>query len=101
DPLSALSSRSFCPCDSRSAGLLYLPAGWWYTTARSCPQLYCSNVQYTSEMLFRRCGGNTGTHHHVAAATLRCPRGGLAKSAFEILIHTRSREGTCPRYHAS
>src|SRR5215468_5281137 len=56
-------------------------------STRSCPQLYCSFVQYTSEMLFRRCGGNTGSHHHVAAATLRCPRGGVAKSAFEILIH--------------
>src|SRR5919201_4799039 len=57
-------------------------------SARSCPQLYCSFVQYASEMLSRRCGGNTGTHHHAAAATLRCPRGGVAKSAFEILIHT-------------
>src|SRR5262249_19321946 len=55
-------------------------------SARSCPQLYCSFVQYASEMFSRRGGGNTGTHHHAAAATLRCPRGGVAKSAFEILI---------------
>src|SRR6266851_5714568 len=31
----ALSSRPFCPCESRQAGLLYLPARWRYTTR--CP----------------------------------------------------------------
>jgi hypothetical protein len=30
DPL----SRPFCPCDSRQAGFLYLPARWRYTTPR-------------------------------------------------------------------
>src|ERR671924_2107714 len=71
--------------------------GWRHTSpheqqgengsTRSYPQLYCSFVQYSSEMLSRRGGGSTGTHHYAAAATLRCPRGGVAKSAFEILIH--------------
>src|SRR6266498_495570 len=33
----ALSSRPFCPCDSRQAGLWYLPARWRYTTThRRC-----------------------------------------------------------------
>src|SRR5215470_4433422 len=27
-----LSSRPFCPCDGRQAGLGDLPARWWYTT---------------------------------------------------------------------
>src|SRR3989442_9000420 len=27
-------------------------------SARSCPQLYCSFVQYTSKNLTRECGGN-------------------------------------------
>src|SRR6266571_7019353 len=51
-------------------------------SARSCLQLYCSYVQYTSKMLPRRCGGNTGTHRRAAAATLCCPGGGGGKSAF-------------------
>src|SRR5215510_9727751 len=59
---------------------------------RSYPQLYCSFVQYASKMLCRRCGGNTGTHHHVAVATLWCPHGRVAKSAFEILIHYKLRK---------
>src|SRR5262245_50335830 len=63
-------------------------------STRSRPQLYCSFVQYASKMLSRRCGGNTGTHHHAAAATLRCPRGGGAKSAFEILIRCQRTLGT-------
>ena len=54
-------------------------------SARSCQQLHCSFVQYTSEMFPRRCGGNTGTHHHAAAATLRCPRGGWQKVRLKFL----------------
>src|SRR5262249_39386313 len=54
-------------------------------STRSCPQLYCSFVQYASEMLSRRCGGNTGTHHHAAAATLRCRAAGWEKVRLKFL----------------
>src|SRR5919204_1232307 len=55
--------------------------------ARSCPQLYCSLVQYTSTILTWECGGKTRYAPPAPAATLRCPHGGGGKSAFEILIH--------------
>src|SRR5205085_5433038 len=70
--------------------------GWRYTSphgqqgengsARSCPQLYCSFVQHTSQMLTWECGERHGTHRLAPAATLRCPRDGSGKSAFEIPI---------------
>src|SRR5262249_58112000 len=53
-------------------------------SARSGPQLYCSSVQYASKILTWECGESRGTHRLAPAATLRCPRGGGGKSAFEI-----------------
>src|SRR5205823_6314040 len=60
--------------------------GWRHTSphgqqgengqARSCPQLYCSNVQYTSKNLTRECGGNIRDASPCSAA--------VAKSAFGI-----------------
>src|ERR1051326_857450 len=47
--------------------------------ARSCPQLYCSNVHYTSKKLTRACGGNIRDASPCSAAA--------AKSAFGIPIH--------------
>src|SRR5437879_6832078 len=63
--------------------------GWRHTSphgqqgengqARSCPQLYCSNVQYASKNLTRECGGNIRDASPCSAA--------VAKSAFGIPIH--------------
>src|SRR5262245_43886357 len=49
-------------------------------SARSCPPIYCSNVQYTSKKLTRECGGNMRDASPCRAA--------VAKSAFGIPVHT-------------
>src|SRR5215831_5041849 len=51
-------------------------------SARSCPPIYCSNVQYTSKKLTRECGGNMRGASPCCAA--------VPKSAFGIPIHSRS-----------
>src|SRR5262245_51844787 len=48
-------------------------------SARSCPPIYCSNVQYTSKKLTRECGGNMRDASPCRAA--------VAKSAFGIPVH--------------
>src|SRR5262245_27106828 len=48
-------------------------------SARSCPLIYCSNVQYTSKKLTRECGGNMRGASPCRAA--------VAKSAFGIPVH--------------
>src|SRR5262249_53122414 len=48
-------------------------------SARSCPPIYCSNVQCTSKKLTRECGGNMRGASPCRAA--------VPKSAFGIPIH--------------
>src|SRR5215813_12286548 len=64
--------------------------GWRHTSphvqvgsngsARSCHQLYCSNVQYTSKKLTRKGGGNMRD-------TSPCRAAAVVESAFGIPIH--------------
>src|SRR5256884_9524977 len=63
--------------------------GWRHTSphgqqgengqARSCPQLYCSNVQYTSKKLTREWGGNIREGWPCSAA--------VGKNGFGMSLH--------------
>ena len=60
-------------------------------SARNCPQLYCSFVQYTSKMLPQDVGETRSMRRLASARVSRCPSGG-GKIAFVFPIRIRRME---------
>ena len=81
-----LSSRSFRPCDSRQAGLVYLPARWRYTTAPEPRRDWRNRAQREGTPGVRR--GQGGSHGHTSMLLGLGSSGAFSASWWQVASST-------------